>query len=113
VTIEAFPMSGYLLKPADRDAAFTMDWGRGYLGSGETVAADLGWSIQPRGAAGDLVVTEQHHDVARSWARFAGGVPGRVYLIAGRVLTSTGRTLERAIVLRIALGSREWGCGPA
>ena len=98
-------MSGYLLKPADRDAAFTMDWRRGYLAPGETVAADLGWSIQPQApAAGDLVVTEQHHDVARSWARFAGGVPGRVYLIAGRVETSAGRTLERAIVLRIALG---------
>ena len=78
-------MSGYLLKPADRDAAFTMDWREGYLAPGETVAADLGWSIQPQApAAGDLVVTEQHHDVARSWARFAGGVPGRVYLVAGR-----------------------------
>jgi hypothetical protein len=98
-------MSGYLLKPANREAAFTMDWREGYLAPGETVAADLGWSIQPQ-AAGDLVVTEQHHDGARSWARFAGGVPGRVYMVAGRVLTSAGRALERAIVVRIALGSR-------
>ena len=98
-------MSGYLLKPADRDAAFTMDWRQGYLAPDETVAADLGWSIQPQApAAGDLVVTEQRHEVARSWARFTGGVPGRVYLIAGRVETSAGRTLERTIVLRIALG---------
>jgi hypothetical protein len=98
-------MSGYLLKPADRDAAFTIDWRRGYLGPGETVAADLGWSIEPQAsAAGDLVVTERHHDVARTWARFGGGVPGRVYLIAGRVKTDRGRTLERAIVLRIASG---------
>ena len=99
-------MSGYLLKPADRDAAFTMDWRRGYLAPGETVAADLGWSIQPQApAAGDVVVTEQHHDATRTWARFKGGVAGRVYMIVGRVETSTGRTLERAIVLRIALGS--------
>ena len=75
-------MSGYLLKPADRDAAFTMDWRRGYLAPGETVAADLGWSVQPQAVAGDLVVTEQHHDVTRSWAGFAGGVPGGVYLAA-------------------------------
>ena len=105
-------MSGYLLKPADREAAFTMDWARGYLAPDETVAADLGWSIQPEAAAGDLVVTEQHHDVARTRARFQGGVPGRVYLIAGRVETSAGRTLERTIVLRIALGSRSSGRGP-
>ena len=101
-------MSGYLLKPADRDAAFTIDWRRGYLAPDETVAADLGWSIQPQAsAAGDLVVTEQRHDVARTWARFSGGAPGRVYLIVGRVETSAGRTLERTVVLRIALG-----CGP-
>ncbi len=106
-------MSGYLLKPADRDAAFTMDWREGYLAPDETVAADLGWSIQTRSpAAGDLVVTEQHHDVTRSWARFTGGLPGRVYLVAGRVLTSTGRALERAIVLRIALDQHASGHGP-
>ena len=99
-------MSGYLLKRADGDADFTMDWRRGYLAPDETVAADLGWSLQPQDAAGDLVVTEQHHDVARSWARFAGGVPGRVYLVTGRVRTSTGRVLERVVVLRIALGPR-------
>jgi hypothetical protein len=98
-------MSGYLLKPADRDAAYTIDWRRGYLAPGETVVAELGWSVQPQAPeAGDLVVTEQHHDASRSWARFSGGVPGRVYLIAARVATSAGRTLERTVVLRIALG---------
>jgi hypothetical protein len=108
VTSEGDPMSGYVLKPADRDAGFTMDWRQGYLAPGETVAADLGWSIQPQAsAAGDLVVTEQHHDVTRSWARFAGGVPGRVYLVTGSVRTSTGRALERALVLRIALPSQD------
>ena len=84
-------MSGYLLKPADRDAAFTMDWREGYLAPGETVAADLGWSVQPQAPeAGDLVVTEQHHDVTRSRACFAGGVPGRVYLVAASVADQHG-----------------------
>jgi hypothetical protein len=53
------------------------------------------------------VVTEQHHDVTRSWARFAGGVAGRVYLVTASVRTSTGRALERALVLRIALPSQD------
>ena len=98
-------MSGYLLKRTDRDVSFMLDWRRGYLAPDETVVADLGWRIQPQAAAaGDLVVTEQHHDVARSWARFASGVPGRVYMVAASVRTSAGRMLERAIVMRIALG---------
>jgi hypothetical protein len=105
VTIKGVPMSGYVLKPADRDAAFTMDWREGDRAPGETAAADLGWSVQPQvPEAGDLVGTEQHHDVTRSRACFAGGVPGRVSLVAASVLTSTGRTLERAAVVRIALG---------
>lgn len=100
-------MSGYLLKRADRDATFAIDWRQGYLAPGETVTADLGWSIQTREPGeGDLLVAGQHHDPARSWARFAGGVPGRVYLVAGRVETSAGRRLERAVVVRIALGAR-------
>jgi hypothetical protein len=97
-------MSGYLLKRVDRDVEFTMDWRRGYLAPDETVVADLGWSLRPQDATGHLVVTEQHHDVARSWAWFAGGVPGRVYLVAARVRTSAGRELERVVVIRIALG---------
>ena len=98
-------MSGYLLKRTDRDVSFTMDWRRGYLAPDETVAADLGWSIQPQAAAaGDLVVTEQHHDVARSWARFAPACRGGSTWSRAAVRTSAGRTLERAIVMRIALG---------
>ena len=45
----------------------------------------------------------QSIDATRSTARFAGGAPGRVYMIASRVRTTRGRMLERAIVLRIAL----------
>ena len=74
------------------------------------VVVDRAWVDQrdrllPLSKPLDLVVTEQHHDVTRSRACFAGGVPGRVYLVAASALTSTGRTLERAVVVRIALGS--------
>jgi hypothetical protein len=95
-------MSGYILKAAGRDATCAMDWRRGYLGSDETVAADLGWTIYPQTQA-ELTVVAQDVDATRSTARFAGGAPGRVYMIASRVRTTRGRVLERAIVLRIAL----------
>ena len=94
-------MSGYVLKPADRDAAFAMDWREG------TSRRARRWPPTSAGASAagtgrDLVVTEQHHDVARSGPlrrrRAGAGLSGR-----GRVETNAGRTLERAIVLRIAL----------
>ncbi len=96
-------MSGYLLKAADKVARLSIDWHQGYLAPGETVAADLGWSVH-KNAGEVLVVTEQHHDLARSWASVACGAPGQVYMVTSRVRTSTGRQLERAIVVRIALG---------
>ena len=96
-------MSGYLLKAADAVVRFHIDWRQGYLAPGETVAADLGWSIH-RDSEQGLVVTEQRHGPARSWASFAGGVPGKVYLVTSLVRTSAGRRLERTLVVRIALG---------
>ena len=96
-------MSGYILKAAGRDATCAMDWRRGYLGSDETVAADLGWTIYPQTQAELDAWSRSSIDATRSTARFAGGAPGRVYMIASRVRTTRGRMLERAIVLRIAL----------
>lgn len=98
-------MSGYILKAADRAATCTLHWRRGYLDEGETVTADLGWSVFPARPRTDaLVVTERHHDADRSWAVFQGGRKGRFYLVSGRVRTSSGRELERAVVMRIATG---------
>jgi hypothetical protein len=98
------PMSRYLLKAADRAAAVGIDWRQGYLAPGETVEADLGWHVHDD-AGGTLVVAEQRHDAARSSASLTGGVPGRVYMLAGRVRTSAGRRLERTVVVRIAAAS--------
>ena len=98
----ATTMSGYILKAAGQDATCAMDWRRGYLGSDETVAADLGWTIYPQTQA-ELTVVAQSLDATRSTAWFAGGAPGRVYMISSRVRTTQGRVLERALVLRIAL----------
>lgn len=100
-------MSGYVLKPADAPVVVVMDWRRGHLAPGEKALRDLGWSVQPAGGEdGGLAVVEQAHDAARSWARFAGGTPGRVYLVTSRIRTTDDRVLGRAVVLRIALGPR-------
>jgi hypothetical protein len=98
-------MSGCVLKPADREVTFVMDWRRAHLAPGERVLRDLGWTVQPDPRPGEgLRVAAQDHDGRRSWAAFEGGAPGRVYHVTNRVRTSDDRTLSRAIVLRIASG---------
>jgi len=99
-------MSGYVLKAPAAPVTFVMDWRRGYLAPGERVLRDLGWSVTPGGTEGPaLLVAAQAHDALRSWAEFAGGVPGKVYLVSNRVRTSHDRDLSRSIVIRIAMGA--------
>ena len=98
-------MSGYLLKHHGKPATFVMDWTKGYLALGETVTADLGWCIWPSSRSGqELLVAEQNFTTSISWARFAGGVPGRFYMVSNRVRTTGERVLGRGIVIRIAPG---------
>ncbi len=100
-------MSGYVLKAADSPVTFVMDWRRGYLAPREQVLRDLGWTVQPAPLKRErLRVAAQEHDATRSWAEFAGGAPGQVYMVTNRVRTTDDRVLSRAIVMRIALSER-------
>ena len=95
-------MSGYVQKSADKAADCVVDWNQGYLEPGEAVEADLGWSLVPADGCGDARIEVQGVDARRSFAKVADGVPGRVYMLSARALTTMGRELERAIVLRVA-----------
>jgi len=94
-------VSGFVLKPGGASVAWVMDWRRGHLAPRERVLRDLGWTVQP-GGAGELCVADQGHGPAASWAVFAGGRPGRSYIVTNRVRTSDDRVLARAIVVRVA-----------
>ncbi len=91
-------MSGYVLKAAEAVTEATVNWRRGYLEPGEFVDGDLGWSVSP---SGPRIICQRFDDGA-SHARVAAGRAGQTYMLAARVLTNTGRTLERSLVLRIA-----------
>ena len=96
-------MSGYFVKDPDSELELGVDWNRGYLERGERVAADLGWRIRPvEDAPGELRVVFQECLATGSKARFAGGVPGRIYMVSSRIETTTGRELERTILFRVA-----------
>jgi hypothetical protein len=96
-------MSGYVLKDAEANLVFALDWRRGYLRSDERIAKDLGWHVTPTNDAdAPLEIPAQGHDECRSWVWFSGGERGRVYIVAARVLSDQARVLERSIVVRIA-----------
>ncbi len=98
-------MSGYFVKDPDVEMELTVDWNRGYLQRYERVMDDLGWTIRPvEDAAGELRVVAQEVDGTCTRARFRGGVPGRVYMVASKVETTAGRELERVILFRVAKG---------
>ena len=99
-------MSGYFVKDPDVEMELTVDWNRGYLQRYERVMDDLGWTVRPvEEVEGELRVLEQVVDGTCSRARFSGGVPGRIYMVASRVETTAGRVLERVILFRVAKGN--------
>jgi len=95
-------MSGYFVKDPEKDLELVVDWNRGYLDRCERLTGDLGWAIRPVLKADELRVVHQDHDDTCSKARFAGGVPGRIYMVTSRIETNAGRELERVILFRVA-----------
>ena len=78
---------------------YAIDWGAQYLDPGD-VLADSSWSVEPNEPDGVSVVGSLFGDSV-SRVQAAGGVPGRLYRLANRVVTQSGRTDERSIVLRV------------
>lgn len=96
-------MSGYFLKEPDSELELSIDWSAGYLERCERVSDDLGWSIRPvEDVAGELRVVSQECGTVSSKATFEGGVPGRIYMVSSRIMTTLGRELERTLMFRVS-----------
>jgi hypothetical protein len=96
-------MSLYVLKSAESELEITLSWQGAWLMPGERIEADLGWCVVPVGQADDLKVVSQTHGTTASTAVLAGGRKGRAYMVTASVQSNLGRTLDRAIVVRIAV----------
>lgn len=95
-------MSGYFLKDPNSELELSVDWRAGYLKKNEHVSDDLGWSIRPvEDVSGELRIVLQDCGVASSRATFEGGIPGRIYMVSSRILTTLGRELERTLMFRV------------
>ena len=96
-------MDAYRTKRPGEERGFALDWPE--LGPGETLAEDLGWLIVPQELdAAALTLAGAALEAARTVATLAGGRAGHLYHVSQRVRTSLGRTLSRAMLVRVAEG---------
>ena len=87
-----------LLKDPDAVLDYSIDWGAEYL-CGDLLA-ESAWSVTPDEPCGVLVVGSQF-DATTGTVKAAGGVPGRIYRLVNEVITASGRTDSRSIMLRV------------
>ena len=88
-----------LLKDPAAVLDYAIDWGADYLGDGDLLAQS-NWSVEPAETGGIAIVTTEFGDSVSS-VQAGGGIAGRLYRLSNRVVTQSGRTDERSIVLRV------------
>jgi hypothetical protein len=73
---------------------YTVNWNDGYLAAGETISTSS-WTVDPLAA---VTVASETHDTTTATVTVSGGAAGTVVRLVNRIVTSLGRTDERAIV---------------
>jgi hypothetical protein len=88
-----------LLKDPEAVLDYAIDWGAQYLDQGDLLA-ESSWTVDPDEPGGVAVVSSLFGDSVAT-VQAGGGVLGKVYRLANRVVTQSGRTDERSIVGRV------------
>lgn len=88
-----------LLKDPDAVLDYAIDWGADYLAE-DDLLSESSWSVEPDETDGVVVVASSFED-RMSTIQAGGGVVGRLYRLANRVVTQSGRIDERSIMLRV------------
>jgi hypothetical protein len=87
-----------LLKDPEAVLDYLIDWGAEYLG--EDLLAQSAWTVEPD-EAGGVTIAGDDFDATTSTVKAGGGVAGRIYRLINAVVTASGRTDSRSIVLRV------------
>ncbi|MEM1299876.1 MAG: hypothetical protein AAGH68_11425 [Pseudomonadota bacterium] len=96
-------MTGYYVKNPGSSLDVTIDWAQQFLHPGETIAADLGWTVRPdMGATGGLAVETNDSTATTTTARLAAGQAGDAYLVASTIRTDQAREIRRSLTVRVA-----------
>lgn len=88
-----------LLKDPDAVLDYSIDWGAEYLATGDLLTQS-DWSVIPD-EAGGVTIVGRDFDASTSTVKASGGVPGKIYRLVNQVVTESGRTDDRSIVLRV------------
>ncbi len=75
---------------------YSIDWGAGYLQSGETLGSSI-WAIFPA----DMAQESAGDAAGVASITVSGGIAGQIYQLTNRITTSQGRTDERSITVRV------------
>jgi long-subunit fatty acid transport protein len=87
-----------LLKDPDAVLDYSIDWGTEYLG--DDLLAASAWAVAPN-EAGGVAIAGSGFDARISTVKASGGVAGHLYRLVNEVVTASGRTDSRSIVLRV------------
>lgn len=88
-----------LLKDPAAVLDYAIDWSADYLDESDLLA-ESSWSVAPVEVGGVAILGTEFGD-GKSSVQASGGVAGRIYRLSNRVVTQSGRTDERSIVLRV------------
>lgn len=88
-----------LLKDPDAVLDYSIDWGADYLAPGDLLTQS-DWSVVPEEPDGVTIVGSDF-DAATATVKAAGGVAGKIYRLVNQVVTDSGRTDDRSLVLRV------------
>lgn len=88
-----------LLKDPDAVLDYSIDWGADYLAPGDLLTQS-DWSVVPEEPDGVTIVGSDF-DAATTTVKASGGVPGKIYRLVNQVVTDSGRTDDRSLVLRV------------
>lgn len=88
-----------LLKDPAAVLDYAIDWGVDYL-DGDDILTESVWSVDPDETDGVEIAGNSLGDRV-STVQASGGIAGRMYRLSNRVVTQSGRTDERSIVLRV------------
>jgi len=75
---------------------YSIDWGAGYLQSGETLSSSI-WTIFPA----DMTQNSASNAAGVTSITVSGGAVGQIYQLTNRITTSQERTDERSITVRV------------
>lgn len=90
-----------LLKIKDPDAVldYTIDWSD-YLQAGETIASST-WNVMPASTSASFQIDSMSKTSDTATVRVTGGSVGHIYRLVNQVVTSSTRTDDRSLTLRV------------